>query len=69
MGPGGDAVTEAEWDDCADPQQMLWLLRRKASYRKMRLFFVACCRKILSLLEGVEKVPFRRAGGPATLSG
>jgi len=50
MGPGGDAVTEAEWDDCADPQQMLWLLRRKASYRKMRLFFVACCRKILSLL-------------------
>jgi hypothetical protein len=51
MGPGGDAVTETEWDACADPEPMLRLLRRKASDRKMRLFLVACCRKILSLLQ------------------
>jgi hypothetical protein len=46
-GPPGDMgtnVTEAEWNICADPRQLLAVLRdhRWASDRKLRLFAVAC---------------------------
>jgi hypothetical protein len=62
-------MTEAEWLTCTDPQPMLEFLRDKASDRKLRLFAVACCRRIWQFItdpecRAVVEITEQAADGP-----
>ncbi len=67
-------MTEAEWLDCDDPHDMLQFLRGRASERKLRLFAVACCRRVWDQIppgvarRAVEEAE-RAADGGATPGG
>jgi hypothetical protein len=43
-------MTDVEWTACTDPDSMIEYLRNNASDRKIRLFVVACCRRIAELM-------------------
>jgi len=70
-------MTEAEWLACDDPTGMLLFIkqrrtmRKQVKHRKQRLFSVACCRRLWSLIDnersrhGIEVVE-RFADGLAT---
>lgn len=69
--PKKRGITEAEWQSCADPRPMQEALRGKASERKLRLFAVACCRRLGPLLQDPRittalDVAERHADGAAT---
>jgi hypothetical protein len=55
-----NAVTEREWLTCVDPNPMLRVveLGRKTTSRKLRLFGVACCRRLWAFLddEGLRQI-------------
>lgn len=44
-------MTEAEWNNCADPWSMLQYVEGHPSLRKLRLFACACCRRMEALRE------------------
>jgi hypothetical protein len=64
-------VTEAEWLACAEPHALLRHLPNTVNERKLRLFAVACCRRVWPMLvheESRAAVEFaeRYADGAAT---
>src|SRR5438552_2681124 len=58
VGKGARAMREENWLGCTNPTPMLDFVRDRASDRKLRLFAVACCRRIWHLFkdEGSQRV-------------
>jgi hypothetical protein len=46
FGPRKFGVTKAEWQACNDPQPMIDHLRGQVRNERLRLFAVACCRRL-----------------------
>jgi hypothetical protein len=67
-------MTEGEWLFSADPYTMLGFVQDRTSYRKLRLFACACCRRIwgtalaASVLQGAVEAAERYADGMASES-
>lgn len=62
-------MTEAEWNECTDPQRLLEFLRGKVSDRKLQMFAVACCRRLGPTLDHDQEtfeVAEQRADGLLT---
>src|ERR1700733_5776424 len=69
----GEAVTENEWLQHDEPVLMLDFLRGKIGDRKLRLFGLACCRRIQRLVPNpyalkALQVAERFADGEANIS-
>jgi hypothetical protein len=56
-------MTETEWQNVSEPHAMLQFLRDKASDRKLRLFAVACSRRIWNLIDDLGRVAVEAAEG------
>src|SRR4051794_39139767 len=55
-------MTESDWDRSTDPQAMLAFLRdRGASDRKLRLFAVACSRRVWPLIDDLGRAAVETA--------
>ena len=63
-------MTEAEWLRCQEPRPMLAFLGPKPSERKLRLFAVACCRRVWKRLppEGQRLVELAEGYADATVT-
>jgi hypothetical protein len=69
-------MDEADWVGCTDPQKMLEFVAGRISARKLRLFAVACCRRVWAALSApsrdyvllAERVADGRAGERELLS-
>ncbi len=64
-------MTEAEWPTCLDAERLFTFLQGKVSERKLRLFLVACCRRIIHLMTDLRglraiEVAEKYADGHAT---
>jgi hypothetical protein len=57
-------MTESEWANCTRPDPMLTFLHGKVGDRKLRLFAVACCRRLprKPMVSGTRLVEIRTAG-------
>jgi hypothetical protein len=54
-------MTEKEWLICTDPHPMLERLRGRTSDRKLRLFAVACSRRIWTLIDDLGRIAVEAA--------